>query len=237
MRLHPALERVIVGSKRCLCDVYAQASPLRSEERPPSRQYTTLRRSLDLLCVSGEGRCKFAVTVCSDCQGGLVAPCVQRQCRCTAVATAAAVPANLSFDPPPPDVARGFHHRVTSGGGLPPFPCRCLDADAPVSPFCVLGIVHVAWPGLLQSAFLCFARCRRCRRRRYCRRRRRPCCRRRRRCCRRRRCRRRRRFCRRVVMVGVAVVSVAVVAAAAIAVVLVVLAMAVVVVAFVVVVC
>jgi hypothetical protein len=41
---------------RCLCDVYAQASPLRSEERPPSRQYTTPRRSLDLLCVSGEGR-------------------------------------------------------------------------------------------------------------------------------------------------------------------------------------
>jgi hypothetical protein len=25
---------------RCLCDVYAQASPLRSEEPPPSRQNT-----------------------------------------------------------------------------------------------------------------------------------------------------------------------------------------------------
>jgi hypothetical protein len=39
------------GGTRCLCDVYAQASPLRTEEPPPSRQYTTPRISRDLLCV------------------------------------------------------------------------------------------------------------------------------------------------------------------------------------------
>jgi hypothetical protein len=74
---------------RCLCDVYAQASPLRSEELPPSRQNTTpkeISRSPEChsntlipsgqVCKRGRQVHKFAVTVCSDCQGGLVTPYV-----------------------------------------------------------------------------------------------------------------------------------------------------------------